>query len=200
LSRATRLRGMTKALAILGIIGVALAALCVFALSGDFVPILVLLFLLVCGVFLLLQRTGLTTILGVVAILLGLSALLYYNPITGKDGQAYLPQLPDFFHSAYMPFLLIAGCVLLLLAVRDDVEPAWTGYLGLAAAVVAVILVFLVPASQFGNPANLMGIGAAIVVLCLLFPLIALLRGPPAVAPTTTRSTTATTTTRTVRK
>ncbi|HUR62045.1 MAG TPA: hypothetical protein VM286_06745 [Candidatus Thermoplasmatota archaeon] len=192
---------MSKALAILGIVGAVLAALLAFAVSGDFVPVLVLLFLVVCGVFLLLRRTGLTTVMGVVLILLGLSALLYYNPITGKDGAVYLAQLPAYFHGAFMPTLVLLGCVAILVAARDDVEPAWAGYLGLAAAALAIILVAFVANDQFGNFANPLGIGVAILALLLLIPLVALVRGPPAtVAPVQRTTTTTATTTRTVRK
>jgi hypothetical protein len=192
---------MTKALAILGIIGAVLAALLAFAVSGDFVPVLVLLFLVVCGVYLLMSRTGLTTILGIVLIVLGLSALLYYNPITGKDGQVYLGQMPSYFHGAYMPTLVILGVIAVLVASRDNIEPAWAGYLGLAAAVLAIILVAFVANDQFGNFANPVGIGVAVLALILLIPLIALVRGPPAtVAPVQRTTTTTATTTRTVRK
>ncbi|MEA3143697.1 MAG: hypothetical protein QOG31_1021 [Thermoplasmata archaeon] len=179
---------MTKALAIFGIVGVALAALLAFAVSGDLVPLVVLLFLVACGIVLFLQRSALTTVLGIVLVLLGLSALLYYNPITGSNGTEYLPQLPAYFHGAYMPTLVVLAVVALLVAGRDDVEPAWTGYLGLAAALLAILLVVFIPATQFGNFANPLGIGVAVLVLILLFPLIALLRGPPAaVAPTVER-------------
>lgn len=190
---------MTKALAILGIVGVALATLLAFSTSGDFVPVLVLLFLLVCAVALFTRRTLFTTITGIVVVLLALSALLYYNPVTGTNGQVYLPELPAYFQGAWMPTLVVIGCIALILAARDDVAPAWTGYLGLAAGVLAILLVAFVPFDQVGNFSNPLGIGVAILVLFLLFPLIALLRGPPAaVAPTVARSDPATT--RTVRK
>lgn len=192
---------MTKALAILGIIGTALAALLASAVSGDVVPLAVLLFLLVSGIALFTQRSALTTVLGIALILLGLAALLYYNPITGSEGQQYLPALPDYFHGAWMPTLVVLGVVALLLADRAAIEPAWTGWLGLAAALVAVILVALIPSAQFGNFANPFGLGVAVLVLLLLFPLVALLRGPPAaVAPTVAQPAPASAPARTVRK
>jgi hypothetical protein len=192
---------MNKALAILGIVGVALAALLAFAVSGDLVPVVVLLFMLVAGVMLLLTPGGLAKTLGVITILLGLSALLYYNPITGNNGTQYLPALPDFFHAGYMPVLVVLGVVAVLVAARDAVEPAWTGYIGLGAAVLAIVfLAFLVPATQFGNFASPFGIGAAVLVLILLIPLIALLRGPPATVAPTVRQGTPAPTARTLRK
>lgn len=176
---------MGKAIGILGIVGAVLAALLSSAVSGDLVPILVLLFLLGSSVVLFLQRSTLTTILGIVLILLGLSALLYYNPIAGKDGSEYLPTLPAYFHGAFLPTLAILGVVALLLAARGDVEPAWAGYLGLAAALAAIALVAAVPQGQFGNFANPTGIAAAVLALVLLVPLVAALRSPPpAAAPT----------------
>ncbi|HEX2065876.1 MAG TPA: hypothetical protein VHI93_03595 [Candidatus Thermoplasmatota archaeon] len=183
---------MTKALAILGIAGAVLAALLASAVSGELVPLGVLLFLLVCAVALFMQRSAFTTILGIVLVLLGLSALLYYNPVVGTEGQVYLPQLPEYFHGAFMPTLVVLGVVALLLAARDGLEPAWTGYVGLAAAALAILLVAFIPSDQFGNFANPLGWGIALLALLLLIPLVALLRSPPAtVAPAAPRGTAA---------
>jgi hypothetical protein len=188
LSQGERLGRMTKALAILGIVGAVLAALTAFALSGPLVPLLVLLFLVVAAIFLFVRRSALTTVLGIVLILLGLSALLFFNPVTGNNDQVYLPDLPPYFDSAWLTTLTVLGCAAILLAARDDVDPAWTGYLGLAAALLAILLVPFVPLQQTGNFANPLGIGVAVLVLILLIPLIVLLRGPPApAAPTVER-------------
>jgi hypothetical protein len=191
---------MTKALAILGIVGVALAALFAFALSGPFVPLLALAFLVVCAILLFTQRSTFTTITGVVLLLLAVSALLYFNPVTGKDGQAYIPDLPPYFEGPWMATLVVIGCIALVLAARDSVGPPWTGYLGLAAGVLAILLVAFVPTDQQGNFANPLGIGVAVLVLFLLFPLVALLRGPPAAVAPTVRRSEPTPAARTVRK
>jgi hypothetical protein len=180
---------MTKALAILGIVGAVLAALFATVFTGEVVPVLVLLFLLTCAVFLFLERSTLTTVLGVAVVLLGLSALLYFNPITGANGRVYMPALPGYFRGAWMVTLAGLACIAILLGTRDGIEPAWTGWLGLAALVVAILMV---PFVDFALFATALGIGVAVLVLLALFPLVALLMGGPAeVAPPTPRGTAA---------
>lgn len=179
---------MRAFLSILGIVCAAVAALVAVALSGSALPYLVLALLVLTGIVAILSRGANALPVGIALCVLGVLALLYFNPIEGK--QTYLPDLPAFFAEPWLGVLLLAGAAGVLWVSRAAWGAAWVGYGGLAACGLAALLVLLTDAGSFGSMAGL-NWATALLALAAAVACGLLLREPvPDAAPAATGTTT----------
>ncbi|MEA3191119.1 MAG: hypothetical protein QOD77_1701 [Thermoplasmata archaeon] len=154
---------MRAALSILGIVCAALAVLMAVLLSGPFMPFVVLAVLVVTGVLAILARGAHSLPVGIVLIVGGLLALLYYNPIGGDRG-TYLPDLPQFFSEPLLVTLLLVGAAGVLWVNRAAWGADWVGYGGLAACALGIVVALLADPASFGGMGGLNWVVAVLAV------------------------------------
>ncbi len=176
---------MGKVLPILGIVAAVLSAAFAWAVVGPVIPGIVLLFLWLVAIFLFMERSLQPVLAGALLLLLGLSALLYFNPVV-RQGSNLIPDLPALFEGPYQAALCVIAWGAILLARNQEVEPTWMLAAGPLAAALAVLAMVLTPQAQFGNYERPINIAAGVLSLSLIVPMAMLLRGPreaPAPAP-----------------
>lgn len=172
-----------KALPILGIVVAVLGALTVSILKGDVFPFFVLAAMAVLSFFLFKEGGTLAMVLGGLAALDALLALLFYAPLGGKDGNL-IPDLPQFFEEPWLATLLTFGVAYVLIA-RRNAMPAWALYGGLAAAAIRIVVAAMTEKRAWGlvtEPLNLVGL---ILGLLLVGPLVMAMRSAADAKPMT---------------
>lgn len=181
---------MRAPLSILGIVCATLAALMAVILTGDALPFIVLAVLAATGIVAILARGANSLPVGIVLIVLGLLALLYFNPIRGDSGD-YLPDLPQFFSQPWLVTLLLLGAAGVLWVNRLAWGADWVGYGGLAACALAIVVTLFVNPNSLGGMDGLNWLVAALAVVAAVA--CALLLREPVPDATTTTTTTRTT-------
>lgn len=165
---------MERLLPILAIVGLALGALAAMLITGVGL-VIVAVFGIVVGVFLLLTRSMVPVILGAMAIVALIAASLgLIGGVSGEEGGVDFGIGPGLAAA-----LLVTGLALAAGGVFgkrwDDLQPSWVAFVGAGALGLAAILGFVF-ADSLGDPGEMWAIVVGLLLLVAIWPAVLLLR------------------------